>query len=227
MTRNKRRSLLAVRMVSLKKLGLAQALQLNRALRDEAAREALIAGVCSVMEGKPGAPTVTWGDDGLVEDVQGEIIDSLLELLNYILANWEEIAKVILFIIGLFAQPDDKVAAVCCVQSGPKAGMAPYPDDVGAAISEVIRIIGSGQFAEEKAALGLAVWNVQGFLQRMILGDPKVALSHEQYVQLQEVRAVVGKYVAKPMSAAEAGSVPSWIWDVLRALLDMLEKILS
>ena len=51
-----------------------------------------------------------------------------------------------------------------------------YPDSFPyTSVSEVVRIVKSGDLASEKAAFGKHIWVVQGYAQSMLLGDPDKA----------------------------------------------------
>jgi len=66
---------------------------IRRAMRDEAVAEAVVDGLLGAAAGA-----------GVLK-VGGPIIDAIRELLDYIIQNWEAIAQIIMFIIGLFLQP--------------------------------------------------------------------------------------------------------------------------
>ena len=61
----------------------------------------LLVGVALQLE-KQAELTLTFGPTGELDDVQGPILDNFFEFVRYLIENWESIAKIILFIIGLF-----------------------------------------------------------------------------------------------------------------------------
>lgn len=213
MERGKLRLMLALRIAGLQRLTREQSAQLHDVLARADGREALLAAVCQDVDGR--GLTADWGEDGLVLAVKGPIVDSLRELFRFILENWDSIAKVILFIIGLFAAAPKETA-------GAGEPLVRYPDSVGTAVGELVRIVRAGSYVEEKELLALAAWNVQGFLQSTVLGPPKVKLSSE----LSELRSeLIALECRMDADTVQGKAVPPWIFTMLRYLLDLLEQI--
>lgn len=91
-----------------------------------------------------------------------------------------------------------------------------YPVDLPLdCAKEVIRIVTAGTIVEEKDRFALCVWNVQGYIQKVLLGEP-VPHAVPEFVELRAV-------LAKP----RAGEIPSWLLVLIEMLLKLLEEWLT
>jgi hypothetical protein len=104
-----------------------------------------------------------------------------------------------------------------------------YPSELPAeSVREIVRIVRTNRLAEERALFALAAWNVQGFLQRLLVGEPtplvgSIELSDDEGLAgLEAVAAespTLEGVVAGPLSLP-AGPLLAWlVKKLLEALL--------
>lgn len=94
-------------------------------------------------------------------------------------------------------------------------------------------IIRQNQFVEQQAELGLAAWNLQGYLQSTLLIDPKTGLSSaavqknletdkkiQEFLNTPEVVALSG-HSASPHDKIGDGTIIKALWPYILQLLAM------
>ena len=95
-----------------------------------------------------------------------------------------------------------------------------YPADLpGDSVAELIRIVRAGTIVEERGPFAHAIWNVQGFAQKLLLGDVPAAGKMPELAELCEVLE------AMPPTAPEA--FPIWLLPLIQALIAVLRELFA
>ena len=97
--------------------------------------------------------------------------------------------------------------------------MVAYPDSLPTeCVGELIRIVRGGTIVPERAAFAANAWNVQGYLQGVILGDPDPL--PQAVPQLRDL------YEALTLPQAIPEAIPPWVFTLIAAIVELLKRFI-
>ncbi len=105
-----------------------------------------------------------------------------------------------------------------------------YPKQIPLEAGEqVLRIVRARSFVEERALLGEAVWNVQGYAQKTLLGEGTNVIGDEPEIVIDnedDCCAALEIFGTQPVQGAEPKKAIPWAL-VFAAVKFLLEKYLN
>lgn len=116
--------------------------------------------------------------------------------------------------------------------------MTPYPVTLPLdCVTTVIDILKNKKVQERKKEFGLCAWNIQGFVQKMVLGDPSAVVGCDgdcdcttELEQLYEVCAEYNDVAFNAMTASEPSDNPEaidpmTIVAIISAIMQVIEML--
>jgi hypothetical protein len=106
----------------------------------------------------------------------------------------------------------------------------PYPADPPlAAFHDAYRIIKAGRYAADLQDLAADVWTIQGYLQKVLIGEHTEPFNGPPPVELRQAAAQLLAAIEEraPVVAAPSADVSLWLTLLLPLLQKLLEKLLK
>jgi len=94
-------------------------------------------------------------------------------------------------------------------------------------VQEIIRIVRAGSIVAERSAFAKHAWNVQGYLQKVVLGEPPVLIGTNGPVSDVEVLSALESLKSNAYATAEGVTAPPLSLPVQAILTWLVNKLLQ
>lgn len=94
-------------------------------------------------------------------------------------------------------------------------------------VQEIIRIVRAGAIVTERSTFAKHAWNVQGYLQKVVLGEPAVLIGTNGLTSDAELLSALESLKSRAYATAEGVTVPSLPLPVQAILTWLVNKLLE
>ncbi|MBX9652071.1 hypothetical protein K2Y11_00485 [bacterium] len=94
-------------------------------------------------------------------------------------------------------------------------------------VQEIIRIVRAGNLVTERSAFAKHAWNVQGYLQKVVLGEPAVLIGSASPASDADALAALECLKSRAYAAAEGVTSPTLPLPVQTILTWLVNKLLE